>query len=135
MAVENKLLTLAFGTLIVLGFKVWFQNGCGPSQCYPSVFEVVTKFPRRKSGSIFPNFRGGNPVALRLRCVIAHQMLFSPSFRGENMAMGIPYFHSENPAEFHVWCVMVNRQGFTSMYTVCIAHTVMTRSPSMQQVC
>ena len=96
MAVENELLALAFGALNGLGFEVWFQNGHGPNRCFPSVFEVATKFPWLKFGSIFLYFHGGNPVALQLKCVIAHQMLFLPSFRHENMAMGMPHFHGEN---------------------------------------
>ena len=110
MAIEKKLLALAFGALNVLGFEVWFWNGCGPDRYFPSVFEIAIKFSRQKSTSILPYFRGKNPIALCLRCVIARQTLFSPSFRHENTAMGMPYFHGENPAEFQVWCAMVHRQ-------------------------
>jgi len=102
LAIENKLLALAFEALKVLGHEVWFQNGCGPNQCFPSVFEVATKFPRQKSDSISPYFRGENPTTPRLRCVIARQTLFLPNFWRENTAMGMPHFHSENPAKLLV---------------------------------
>ena len=39
------------------------------------------------------------------------------SFRCENMAMGMPHFHSENLAEFRIWCTMVYQQGFVLVYT------------------
>ena len=48
------------------------------------------------------DFHGKDPVALRLRCIIAHQMLFSPSFQRENMTMGIPRFHGKNRVEFRI---------------------------------
>ena len=35
------LLALAFGALNVLGFEVWFWNGYGHDQCFPSVFGIV----------------------------------------------------------------------------------------------
>jgi len=38
LAIENKLLALAFRALNVLGFEVWFQNGCGPDWCFPSIW-------------------------------------------------------------------------------------------------
>jgi len=84
------------------------------------MFEVTIKFPRRKSGSISPYFRGGNPAALRLKCVIACQTLFSPSFQCENMTMGMPHYYSENPAEFRVWCAMAHWWGFAFVYTAYI---------------
>ena len=31
--------------------------------------------------------------------------------------MGMPHFHSENSAEFCVWCTMAHWQGFASVYT------------------
>ena len=31
--------------------------------------------------------------------------------------MGMPHFHSENLAEFHIWCTMVYQQGFVLVYT------------------
>ena len=40
----------------------------------------------------FALFRGGNPTTFRVRCVIAHKILFSPSFRCENKAKGCPIF-------------------------------------------
>ena len=79
----------------MLGFKVWFQNRCGLGQCFPSVFEVIAKFPRQKSGSILPYFRGRNLVALRLKYVIAYQTLFLPSFQREITTMGMSHFHGE----------------------------------------
>ena len=54
MAIENELLALAFEALSKLGFEVWIQKGCGLDQCFPSVFRIVAKFPRRKSRSILP---------------------------------------------------------------------------------
>ena len=74
------------------------------------MFKVATKFPRRKSDNISPYFCGGNPIARRLRWVIACQMLFSLSFRRRNRAMGIPHFHGENPTEFCVWCATAHRR-------------------------
>ena len=91
----------------MLGFEVWFQNGCGLNWCFASVFEVATKFPQRKFGSILPYFHGGNPTALHLRCVIACQTLFSPSFRHENMAIGMPLFTAKIWQSFTfsaLWC-------------------------------
>ena len=114
MAVENDLLVLIFGALNILGFEVWFQNGCGLDRCFPNVFGIVAKFPRRKSNSISPYFRGGNPTALHLKSVIACKKLFSPSFQNENTKMGIPYFHGKNLAEFRV---SAHQQGFLPMYT------------------
>ena len=55
---------------------------------------------------------------LRLKCVIAHKTLFSPSFNCKNMAMEVPNFHSENSVEFRVWCVIVHQQGFMPVYMV-----------------
>ena len=81
-------------------------------------FGVIAKFPRQKFDSILSFFRGGNPTALHLRCVIAHKTLFSPSFRYENMATKVPHFHYENSAEFQVWCVMAHRQSYVPVYTV-----------------
>jgi len=102
LAVENKLLALGFGALIVFSFEVWLSNGCGLNRYFPSMFEVGNKFSQWKSSSILPYFCGGNPIVLHLRCVIAHQTLFSPSFRCENTKMGMPHFHNENPSEFRV---------------------------------
>ena len=48
------------------------------------------------------NFHGENPAALHLKCITMHKMLLSPSFRRENMAMGMPHFHGKNPTEFRV---------------------------------
>ena len=72
------------------------------------MFGIVAKFPQQKCGR--------NLVALRLRCVIEHKTLFSPSFHRENMAMGMPYFHGENLTEFRVWCAMAHQQGFMLVY-------------------
>ena len=52
-----SLLALAFRALNVLGFEVWFRNGCGPDRFFPSVFEVVAKFLQRQSSGISPYFR------------------------------------------------------------------------------
>ena len=111
-------MALAFGALILLGIKVWFQNGCGLDRYFPIVFELAIKFPWQKSGNISPYFHGGNLVALCLRYVIARQTLFLPSFRYENTAMGTPHFHSKNLVESHIWYAMVHRQGFAFVYTV-----------------
>ena len=64
----------------------------------------------------FAYVRSGNPTALCLKCVIAHKILFLPSFHHENTVMGMPHFHSENLAEFWVWCAMVHQQGFMPVY-------------------
>ena len=118
MAIENELLALTFGALNVLSFEVWFQNGCGLDQCFPSAFGIDAKFPQQKFGNISPYFRDGNPAMLHLKCITMHKMLLSPSFRRENMAMGMPHFHGKNPTEFRVWCAMVHGQGFASVYMV-----------------
>ena len=81
-----------------------FGTGVVPINAFQVCFEIITRFPRWKSDNISPYFRGGNLAMLYLRSVIACQMLFSPSFRCENAAMGMPYFHDENLAKFHVWC-------------------------------
>ena len=65
-----------------------------------------------------PYFCGGNPVALRLKCIRAHKTLFSPNFHYENTAMEVPYFHGKTPVEFRVWCAMAHWQGFMPTYTV-----------------
>jgi len=109
-------LALAFGVLRELYFEVWIRKGCGLDRCFPSVFRIVAKFLRWKSGSISPYFRGKNLATLRLKCVIAHKMLFSPSFRRKNTAMGMPHFHGENLTEFHIWCAIAHQQGFTPMW-------------------
>ena len=118
MAIESELLALAFRTLNELGFKVWFQKGCGLNWCFPCVFGIDAKFPRRKFDSISPFFRDRNPATLYLKCIIAHKMLSSPSFFCENKAMRMPHFHGENPTEFCVWCALAHRQGFMPMYTM-----------------
>ena len=79
------------------------------------------KFPRWKFGSISPCFRGKNLAAIRLRCIIAHKTLFSPSFSCENTATEVPHFHGENPAKFHIWCAMAHRQGFSRMCIWCVS--------------
>ena len=71
---------------------------------------------------------------LRLRCVIAHKTLFSPSFRSVNMIMGMPHFHGENSAEFHVWCAMAHQQGFTSVYTMCLDMLILWQAKALQSV-
>ena len=116
LVAENELLALAFRGLSKSGFEVWIRKGCGLDRCFPSVFRIVTKFPRQKSGSISSYFRGGNLVMLSLRCVIAHKMLFSPSFWRENTTMGMPHFHGENLVEF---CVLV-RYGASAGFRVCV---------------
>ena len=55
--------------------------------------KLFAEFPQWKSDNISPYFCGGNPAVLLLRCIIACQTLFSPSFQCENMAMGMPHFH------------------------------------------
>ena len=79
-----------------------FEMGVVPINVFQVCFEVIARFPR--SDSISPYFHGENPTMLCLRCVIACQMLFSPSFQRENTAMGMPHFHGENPTRF---CICV----------------------------
>ena len=111
-------MALAFKALTELGFEVWIQKGCGLNNASLVHLGIVTKFPRRKSGNISPYFFGRNPATLHLRCIIAHKTLSLASFRGENTAMRVPYFHGKNLVEFRIWCAMVHQQGFASMYTV-----------------
>ena len=94
-----------------------FEMGVVPINDFQVCFEVFARFPR--SNSISPYFHGENPTMLHLRCVIACQMLFSPSFRRENTAIGMPHFHSENPTRFHI--------GVYGAYQH--ARTVTSRSP------
>ena len=110
-------MALAFRALNELGFKVWFWKGHGLDQCFPSVFGIVVEFPRRKFDSISPYFHGTNSAVFHLRCVIAHETLFSPSFCCENTTTEVPYFHGENSAKFCIWCAMLHRQGFMHVYT------------------
>ena len=73
-----------------------------PLSSFASTFRIVAKFPQQKSGSNLPYFRGEDLAAFRLRCVVIHETLFSPSFHYENMARKMPYFHSKNLAKFQV---------------------------------
>ena len=102
----------------MLGFEVWFQNGCGPNQCFPSMSEVATKFLQWKSDNISSYFCGGNPEARRLRCAKVLQTLFSPSFQRKNTAIGMPHFHGENPAKFRIWCATAHHK----VLRLCIHH-------------
>ena len=34
--------------------------------------------------------------------------------------LNVPHFHGENPVEFCIWCAIMHRQGFESMYSACI---------------
>jgi len=108
---------LAFEALSELGFEVWIRKGCGLDWHFPSVFGVIAKLPQWKFDSISPSFYGKNLATLHLRCIITHKMLFSPSFRRENTAMGMPHFHGENMVEFYIWCAMAHQQGFMPVYT------------------
>ena len=117
-----------------MGFKVWIQEGCGFNQCLPSVFGIVAKFPWQKLGRISPYFRGKNPAMLCLRCVIANKTLFSPSFRRENTAMGMPHFHSENLAEFRIWCAMAHLQGFMPIYAAHANMLALVRAEAPQSI-
>ena len=90
--IENKLSALAYKALKVLGFEVWFWNGCGPSPRFLNVFGINAKFLWRKSISILPYFCGKNLATPRLRCIIAHKMLFSPSLHCKNIATGCLIF-------------------------------------------
>ena len=55
------------------------------------MFGIDAKFPPQKSDNISPYFCGRNPTVLRLRCAIAHKMLFPPNFCCENTEMGMPH--------------------------------------------
>ena len=113
---------------------VRFQNRYGLNRCFLTMFGVVAKFPQWKFNSISPDFRGGNPVMLHLRYVIAHKMLFSPIFWHKNIAMGMPHFHDENPVVFRVWYAMAHRQGFASVYSVRINMLVPWRAEALQSI-
>ena len=95
-------------------------------------FRKVPKFPRRKSDNISPYFHDQNPAMLRLKCIIAHETLFLPSFRCENTTTKVPHFHSKNSAKFRVWYTMAHRQGFAHVYAMCISilmHVTYTGKP------
>ena len=111
-----------------------FRMGVVSIDAFSMCFGIDAKFPRRKSNSISPYFRGENPTALRLKCVIARQTLFSPNFRRENTAMGMPHFHSENLAKLLVWCAMAHRQGFASMYMACIDMLLLWWTKALQRI-
>ena len=100
----------------------------------PSAFKVVAKFPRRKSSRILSYFCGGNPATLCLKCVIVHKTLFSSSFHYKNTAIEVPHFHSENLAEFRVWCIVVHRQGFMPVYTTRANMLVLRRARAPQSI-
>ena len=105
--IENKLLALAYKGLKVLGFEVWFWNGCGPSPRFLNVFGINAKFLWRKSISILPYFCGKNLATPRLRCIIAHKMLFSPSLHCKNIATGCLIFTVKMRQSFAfgaLWC-------------------------------
>ena len=106
----------------MLGSKVWFWNGYGPSRCFLIAVGIDAKFQQRKSRSISPYFRGKNLVALRLRCIIAHKMLFSPSFRCENTTTGCLIF------------MVKIGQGFMSIYTVCIDMLILRHTEALQNI-
>ena len=61
-------------------------------------------------------------------------MLFSPSFWRENMAMGIPYFHGENLAEFRVCYAMAYRQDFAFVSAVHIDMLILWRAEALQSI-
>ena len=118
-------MALAFGALNVLGFEVWFRNGCGPDRCFPSVFEIATKFPQRKSDNILPYFHGRNSVAICLRCVIAHKTLSSPFFYHENTAMGCPIFKAKIQQSFMfgvLWCTSRVSRLCIQHISTCLHH-------------
>ena len=71
---------------------------------------------------------------LHLRCVLAHKMIFSPSFQHENMAIGMPHFHGKNLAKFRVWCAMAHRQGFMLAYMACANILVLGRAEAPQSI-
>ena len=71
---------------------------------------------------------------LRLRCVIAHKTLSSPRFQCENTAMGMPYFHGENLAEFCIWCAIAHRQGVAPIYTTRIDMLILRRVETPQSI-
>ena len=107
-------MALAFGALIKLGFEIWFQKGCGLDRCFPNVLWIGAKFPRWKSGSILPYFCGGNLATLRLRCVIAHKTLFSPSFRRENTTTRMPHRSHRNDCAHNI--------AWICTYNNCLGH-------------
>ena len=114
----------------MLGFEVWFQNGYGLDQCFWSEFGVVAKFPRQKSDSILPYFRGRNLEVLCLRCVIARKMLFSPSFPCENTAMGYAPFSRWKSGR--VSCLV--RYGALARFRVCIDMLVLWWVEALQSM-
>ena len=67
-------------------------------------------------------------------CIIARQMLFSPSFQRENAVMGMPHFHGKNPTKFHVWCTMAHQQGFVTLYMVLIDMLILWWAEALQSV-
>ena len=86
LADKNKLLALVFGGLKELDFEVWFGKGVWPLPMLCKHIGIVVKFPRLKSDNISPYFLGGNHVAFRIKCIMAHITLFSPNFYYEIMA-------------------------------------------------
>ena len=104
-----------------------FEMGVVLINAFQVCFKVIARFPQRKSSNISPYFRGGNPAALHLKCIIARQTLFSPSFQRKNMAMGMPIFMAKSS---RVSCLVryVTPAGFrTYVYGVYWhAHTVMS---------
>ena len=67
---------------------------------------------------LIPIFHNENLATFRLRCIIAHKILFSPTFRYESIARKMAHLYNENSAKFCIWCAMLHRQGFMHVYTM-----------------
>ena len=67
---------------------------------------------------LIPIFHNENLATFRLRCIIAHKILFSPTFRYESIARKMAHLYNENSAKFCIWCAMAHWQGFVPVYIV-----------------
>ena len=86
-----------------------FGIGMVPINAFQVYLKSLPNFHGENPTTFHLIFVVENPAALRLRCVLPHQMLFSQSIQRKNMAMGMPYFLGKNLAKFSVWCAMAHR--------------------------
>ena len=68
LAVENKLLALAFGALNVLDFELGFKMGVVSIDAFQVYLELLPNFHNENPAAFHLYFRGGNPTVFRLRC-------------------------------------------------------------------
>ena len=50
------------------------------------------------------------------------------------MAIKVPHFHRENPAEFRIWCAMAHEQVFIPVCTVCVKMFILRQAEALQSI-